>query len=557
MSTYMAYDRDALLAARLALLRSLDELRALAAAITDPSTHEVAVHVAWARTALEQTWLPAVTRVLTLDVLTPFAPRTTDLRDLGSWANSLPWVMARNGWHVRRDPTRPPPSHRLTPAGARALAARLTADDPLTWSAEEWARLADMLDVLRDDAELAAHFRVNVGSWAPLLNALGVATFLAGADPLVVGRLAESLGAVLAAATGHACADARGVLPSIELLLPASQALLLPHLGLDPPALVGAGAVLMRDHPSTIAILLPALTAMPEVVTMMMLAMVDNLDLLYRSAPHEVVDAALVAAVDPRTASAAQAETIITSAGERLVAEGVRPGVLGALIAPWLLAFSPLSRRFETPPVELARLLAAAMAEPGSAVRLAEVAERPAPTLLDGATLDEAAALVGLVRQLALDTEVGETADHEAAWDTLWAVASITAALAGFAPGSGVAVTGLSLVVAHWFAPDAGDTERVGAAAMDRTLTAMAAAALADTVDRWRASGLTVPDPPTVDSAESDSDPAPSTTFLRAFSEWRRQLPGGPDGDLADRATRVVSALVSPASSGEHLAEAI
>ena len=557
MNAYMAYDPDALGAARLAVLRSLDELRAMAASTSDPLTHDLSVHVAWARTALEQTWLPVITRVLALDSLTPFAPRPADRRDLATWENSLPWVMARQGWHVRADTIGSGAARPMTPAAARALAARLMIDDPLQWSASDWSRLADLLGDIAADPVLAEHFRVNVTAWAPLLNALGAANVLAGADHDDVTRLAASLGAVLSASTGQACADITGVLPSIDLLLPASRALMLPHLGLDPPALAGAATALMREHPSTAEILLPALTRLPDVIPMVMVALVDDLSALYRSAPHDVVDAALVAAVDPRAATVEQAERVITTAGARLVAEGVRPGVLGALIAPWLLAFSPLSHRFTTPPVALARLLAAAMAEPGSVVRLAEVAERSTPASFDGATLDEAAALVGLVRQLALDTVVGDAADDEAAWDTLWAVASISAALAGFAPGSGVAVTGLSLVVAHWWAPDAGDSERVGAAAMDRTLTAMAAAALADTVARWRAAGIEVADPPTIDTEGFDSDPAASITYLRSFADWCAHLPGGSDGDLAGRAARVVYALVSPASSGEHLAEAI
>lgn len=553
----MAYDQHALESARLAMLRARDELAAIRPRATDPIAHDLGVHVAWLLTALEQVWLPTVTRVLALDVLMPFAPRPADLRGLGTWENALPWVMGRQGWHVRPDSGRPPAHRPLTPAAARALGARLGHDDPHRWSAADWARLRPLLAEIAADPTLAEHFRVNLTNWAPLLNALGAAHVLAAADLDDVAALARSLGAIRRGAFGSTCPDVWSALPAVELLLPASRALLLPHLGLDPTVLAAEAAALLHDHPSTASILLPALTEMPLAITATMVLLVDDVPTLYRATPREIVDDALEAAIDPRHATPEQAERLITGVGEWLAAEGLHPETLGALLAPWLLAFSPVSRRFHGSPHELARLLAMAMSDPRSADRLATVAEHLDAHPLDGADLDEAAALVGLVRQLALDVAVRGAAHAEAAWDTLWAVASISAALAGFAPGSGVAVTGLSLVVAHWWAPDTGGVERSATAAMDRTLVAMAATALTDVVTRWRADGLVVPDPPDIDDASDDDDPASSVRFLREFGEWAARLPGGPDGPLATRAIRVVYSLVSPASAGEHLAEAI
>lgn len=557
MSSYMAYDRDALLSARLAVLRSLDELRVLTTHATDPLAHDLAVHVGWLRTALEQVWLPALTRVLALDLLTPFAPRRADMRGLGEWENALAWVMARHGWQVRPDSGPRRGRAPMTAAGARALAARLTYEEPHRWTAADWATIRTLLDEVAGDPVLAANFRANLAQWAPLLNALGAALVLAGADQLDVAALARALGTIRRGSFGSTCPDPPTALPEVGLLLPAAQALLLPHLGLEPASLAIAAAELLRVHPSTTSILLPALTSLPEVIPLVVVHLVDHVSTLYRSADHEIVDAALLAAVDPRSASAEQAEYVITHVGPWLVAEGLRPEVLGSLLAPWLLAFSPLSTQFSASPVDLARLLSAAMADPRSADRLATVSESIDVTALRATSLDDAAALVGLVRQIALDTAVARTESAGDAWNTLWAVASISAALAGLAPGSGVAVTGLSLVVSHWWAPDATDTRHSGAAAMDRTLTAMAASALAEVVTRWRAAGIVVLDPPDLDDPSTDVDPAPSVGFLRAFADWQEGLPGGADGPLATAAARVVHALISPASAGEHLAEAL
>lgn len=557
MSSLMAYDHDALSGARLAALRSLDELRSLSPRLTDPLAHDLSVHVAWLRTALEQVWLPTITRVLALDLLTPFAPRPADLRGLGDWENTTVWVMSRQGWHVRHDPTRAPAGRSVTPADARALAVRLTLHDPNRWTALDWAEVRPLLDRIAADPLLALHFRTNLTRWAPLVNALGVAQLFAGADPDDVAAIARDLGTIRRGAFGTACPDPFTALPEVEALLPASRALLLPHLGLADDPLATAVVDLLRSHPSTASILLPALTTMPAVASLVMSRAVDDVPTLFRAVDDDIVDAALLAAVDPRTTTADRAETVIVGVGRWLAAEGLRPELLGALLAPWLIAFSPLSTRFRTSPVDLARLLATAVSDPRSAGRLATSAEEIGTHTLDGATLDEAAALVGLVRQFVLDAAVDRAGEASDAWNTLWAVASISAALAGLAPGSGVAVTGLSLVVSHWWAPDATGTARDGVGAMDRTLTAMAAAALADVVSRWRSAGTTVDDPPDIDDPATDSDIAPSVRFLRAFAHWRDGLPGGPDGRLATAATRVVYSLVSPASTGEHLAEAI
>lgn len=559
MTGYMAYDREALVAARLAIDRGLTELRSLD--LHDPCAHTLSVHLGWLRTALEQVWLPAIERILILDLLTPFARRPPDLGGLGGWDDVTTWAMARQGWSVRHDPTPAPDHPTMTPLVARAFALRLRTEQPLGWSPDDWRHAADAIAAIAADPESSRHFSANLLDWSPLVNALGAARLIGSVPHAILESLARDLVAMRLRTSAGTCLDPYSFVPRSGEILPHASAMFLTHLGLDPAVVGSVAADLVRTTPTTAAFLLESLMSQPLALSAAMAALADDVDLLYRVAPRELVDAALALAVDPDNATPAQAERIVVSAGTRLAATGLHHETVASLVAPWLLAFSPLSSTFSTPPETLARLLATVVSEPRSAHVLASAAEATGFAIdADGAgaALDEAAALVGLVRQLALHTAVADTEHAADLWDTLWAAASIGAALAGFAPGAGVVVAGVSLVVSRWWAPDPTETERHGAMAMDHTLTAMAADAVDEVVGRWRSAGFTIPDPPVIGSEWLDADgSAPSIAYLRALGPWVATLPGGPDGTMSTRVMRVVHALIGPASAAEHLAESL
>lgn len=240
------------------------------------------------------------------------------------------------------------------------------------------------------------------------------------------------------------------------------------------------------------------------------------------------------------------------------------------LVTPHLLRFSPLDPTWVTPPRRRAELLDMLLADD---TMLRMIIERtPVTALHAAATLarleqseaaEQLAAYLGMLGALITWRLVDDEELRGGQWILLWTAAQALGAAVGGTVGGGVtaavgakvAVVGLQQALGSW----APDPRRVivDEHYANRWTLAVAAAAMAIAlVDDWRANGAVsaaVPPPPVPDAADDD----PVTGFLQRFRDWRTLLPGGVDGALADRVSRLVFTLVAPSSAGTEVADAL
>ena len=110
------------------------------------------------------------------------------------------------------------------------------------------------------------------------------------------------------------------------------------------------------------------------------------------------------------------------------------------------------------------------------------------------------------------------------------------------------------LGAATWLRP--ADPERVAADAsyaQEYMLTTAAAATVASVAGGWTSDGTLPPGfpPPPAPDPEADD---PAMEYEGRFLSWVDLLPGGHDGELANRVTRLQSTFIGPASAGASLA---
>lgn len=240
------------------------------------------------------------------------------------------------------------------------------------------------------------------------------------------------------------------------------------------------------------------------------------------------------------------------------------------LVAPQLLRFSPLDPTWATTPRRRAELLDMLLADD---LMLQMIIERTPVTARHAAAalarLDQSeaaeqlAAYLGMLGALVTWRLVADEELRRGQWLLLWTAAqSLGAAVGGTIGGGVTAAVGAKagvVVLQHVAGRWAPDPQRVlvDEQYANRWTLAVAAAAMALALaDDWRASGLVdagLPPPPVPDAADDD----PVTGFLQRFRAWRAQLPGGTDGALADRASRLVFTLVAPSAAGVEVADAI
>jgi hypothetical protein len=140
----------------------------------------------------------------------------------------------------------------------------------------------------------------------------------------------------------------------------------------------------------------------------------------------------------------------------------------------------------------------------------------------------------------------------EASWQMLLDVAGV---VTGVLSGGSSAVASAALVsAANWLAP--ADPARAAADAsyaQEYMLTTAAAATVASVAAGWSSDGSLPTGFPPPPSSDPDADD-PAMDFEQRFVDWIDLLPGGHDGVLANRVTRLQSTFLSAAGAGASLA---
>lgn len=232
------------------------------------------------------------------------------------------------------------------------------------------------------------------------------------------------------------------------------------------------------------------------------------------------------------------------------------------ILSAHLLRFSPLDTEWATPPRRRAELLDRLLDDP-VVLRLIverrnEIVSHVAAALVTthrSAAVEHLAAFLGLLASLLTRHHRADESLRLVAWQLAWAAASaLGAAVGALAGGAGAAIgakTGVMVLerATQRWAPDPERAARDDDYARRWMLATAAAATLAGLVSM--SAGTAAPPRPVV----GDADPV--SGFLVRFARWRSGLPGGSDGALADRATRLVYTLISPADAGEEVAAAV
>ena len=246
----LAYDPDRVRLLQGATVRALDGLRAVRC--TDPAAVDAVRLVRSAAEQLESTWLPLVGRVLSTDPLTRAQRRAEHIDALD---RSLIKVMAEGyGWLVQQDPLSDNTAV-VTAEQARALGAMLNQIDleALLDDPEQLRWLAERLEIIGRDPTLSSEFLSNFHEWAELCDRFGgrralllgdtgngptitTATTVDDLDAVLAG-LAHTRRSYLRTASESGCVDASSVVPQMDEMNPYSAALIVQYLGLDAASL--------------------------------------------------------------------------------------------------------------------------------------------------------------------------------------------------------------------------------------------------------------------------------------------------------------------------------
>lgn len=224
---------------------------------------------------------------------------------------------------------------------------------------------------------------------------------------------------------------------------------------------------------------------------------------------------------------------------------------LAETAAPYLLHFSPLDDRWHSDAARRAELLKLLIADDVVLRRI--IAHTETLTTHRTVALENLAAFLGMLTELMRRRARADESTRMVGWEFAWAMAVVVGGAVGASTSGGLAagagakvgVIALKTVAGQW-APDPARVADDALYAQRWTFTVAAGAALQRLVDEW---SIEVPPPP----VPSPDDENPAASFLARFAEWRDRLPGGPDGALADRATRVVYTLIAPPDAGAEV----
>lgn len=233
------------------------------------------------------------------------------------------------------------------------------------------------------------------------------------------------------------------------------------------------------------------------------------------------------------------------------------------LVVPWTMQFSPLDTTWRTPPAERAALLAFVLDDPDALAQLvarsADIVGHMARHLDDAFGVERYAAYLGMLGGLVGLEQVADESARLARWQLVWSAVRVGAGavVAGAAATVAVklAVAGAERVAAAW-APDPLRTAADADFGHRWTMTLAAASIATATWEQWRAEGVVddrVAAPPWPSQGAAD----PATEFMVRFTLWRDTLPGGGDGALADRVSRLVFAVLNPQDAGQGTATVV
>lgn len=233
------------------------------------------------------------------------------------------------------------------------------------------------------------------------------------------------------------------------------------------------------------------------------------------------------------------------------------------LVVPWTMQFSPLDTTWRSPPDERAAMLARVLDDDAALDRLVartdDVVAHMMRTLDDALALERYAAYLGMLGGLVGLERVADEAARLARWDLLWTSLRVgaSAVVVGVAATVAVklAVAGAERVAETW-APDPLRTAADADFAQRWTMTLAAASIAAATWEQWRTAGAVPVSTPAPPWPSRDADD-PATDFLVRFARWRDDLPGGADGALADRVSRLVFTVLNPHDAGQGTATVV
>lgn len=602
----LAYHPEEVGRLHLAMRRALDDLRTLSC--NDPAAADAMRLVRGTATQLETAWLPLALRLLTTDPLSAGQRRDAGI---GALDQSLIAAMSTSyGWSVQTDPLADNATI-VTVEEARALGTTLNQIDPtaLAEDPEQLAWLAQQLAVIGADPVLSREFLTTFENWDTLPFALGTqraallhdggdgGASVAALDGVFNGLMAAWRNTldprILAAGTQ---ATVGSLLPDLHAPDPYVQALMLRGLDLDPMTLATVSHELLtvwierkndgatwsidlgpRLGPNAADILLAEVANDPIACVRFLTLAQDDLDVLFWTLDDpEIGHDIVLAATDPANVTARQAEPLVLAVLEYFRTDPYQtarstdghPGeygqLLGALVAPWLLFFTPSNTVWTATPVAKQHALQIVFDNDDAIDRLIADSSRiisgfgitTAPNLAQ-----QMGELLNMLHEGVLNARVADEADahQHAGWDLMWTVLGAAtsfldvAAPYGIAIGFGVDQLGTFLGQALLDHADPDGLRRALDRDNDASLTIVAATWLSAWCLQQRAEGKWPADaaPPPVVELDTDGDgdidtddSCVSATWWVDFDTWLAGLPGGSHGLLALRAKDVVTTVI-------------
>lgn len=568
--TFLAYDSERVRWLRASMVDALAELRAVR---TDEPLAADATLAARSAAVTLEAWVAFTDRLLSCGVFTDAVPlpAPTDA------AAAVPWLLAADrGWQLAADPMlldRPP-----TVAEVELLAGWLGSTDLERLSRDDVAWLTAQLHAIARSAALTRTFVTHFDGWDDLVGALALSRVRA-LDHAHLGIVdtpstvtADAGLAALAAVWARANP---GSAPDVDGWQPYAAAAFMRHLPLDASSrAVLAGELLVRWHrgepspgawwdkgaggPNTADLLFEWLLDDAQACAEFVAAFATDLPvLLYSAADTSLLHRVVLTGTDPSVISIAEAgDTVLAilrgiHQGDHLgvspAADGFDPDwtvLLGHLVAPWLLQFSPLAETWPSSVTERRDLLAMVLDDEDALTRLVAAqrvtVEGLAANLVAGggaASAADLAAVVGLLGEVVAREQIADEETRVGLWNLSWQLLAVpTMAISG--PAKPLTKHALS-AAKQWSeqhgwlgAPDpelvARDTEYAHAWLVTVGGAAMVAVGVEQMITRGDLPPSTPP-PPRPDP----KDPAPQLAYERAYRRWRRVAFAGRDEALA------------------------
>ena len=569
----MGYDRLLLGALRDGMQRSVSELDRIRS--SDPDALSAMRIV---RSVLDQIvhgWLPMLDSMLRCVATEEYRTVQIGLSDLT--LSRFGVIQSLYGWAVVTDPlpAAGPGKGAVTVDQAEALGWLLSHGDiSALVSHEEIAWMDSALAEIARRPVLADAFLTNLttNGWAQLCNRLGDDRVALVAEQMVSGRIGD--------AEQQRLADIDGITTSLGAMLvddlqrhpyanpftllsdmtPYAAALVVQHLNLDADSLTSISTTLItryreggwsdvqRPGPGTGDLLMQTMLDTPGAPKAFVMSHVADPALLFDAA-HDarLAKRLLLAAISPSNMTLAESGVAVPAL-TRYIRDRYNSGVgfygqfdsaittFGVdLIAPWLLQFTAVhAADWNLEPGEAARLLDSVIVDDAAFARLISrrddiAAGISARLTASGNTsrhsVNDLAAVLGLVDTLARKREITDAAGAMQLWDTAFAaVSSSTSFLPGgivATVGAGAALRGLRVVL-----DDRGVTPRDSPTVANDTLhqldwlTSVAAATVVCAAfDQMVTDGRIAADTPTPPVPDS-RNATPGATYSAAFARW-------------------------------------